>query len=54
MEKVITKVYSCKGCGITVMLDSFTDEKTTLAMIEKNPYCDGCEDQLKFFIFNHN
>ena len=54
MEKLITKVYSCKGCKITVMLDSFTDEKTTLAMIEKNPYCDGCEDQLTFFVFNHN
>ena len=43
MTKVITKVYSCKQCGITMFLESFTDEQTTLEMIKQNPYCDECE-----------
>ena len=44
MTKVITKVYSCKQCGITMFLESFTDEQTTLEMIKQNPYCDECEN----------
>tara|TARA_R100000687_G_C6411419_1_gene146624 strand:+ start:92 stop:547 length:456 start_codon:yes stop_codon:yes gene_type:complete len=43
MEKVITKVYSCKGCKMPLLLDSFTDEQTTLEMIKQNPYCEICE-----------
>ena len=43
MSKLITKIYSCKGCKMTLLLDSFTDEQTTLEMIKQNPYCDKCE-----------
>ena len=43
MTKVITKVYSCKDCGVTMLLESFTDEQTTLAMIKQNPYCENCD-----------
>ena len=29
---------------MTLLLDSFTDEQTTLEMIKQNPYCDECEN----------
>ena len=43
--KVITKLYSCKGCGGLMILESFTDEATTLAMMAATPYCTPCEDR---------
>lgn len=43
MSKVIEKLYSCKKCGMTLLVESFTDEQTTLAMIKQNPYCNKCE-----------
>ena len=43
MSKVIEKLYSCKECGMTLLVESFTDEQTTLAMIKQNPYCNECE-----------
>ena len=42
-KKVIEKLYSCKKCGVTMVLESFTDEQTTLAMIKQNPYCENCD-----------
>ena len=42
-KKVIEKLYSCKKCGVTMVLESFTDEQTTLEMIKQNPYCLACE-----------
>ena len=44
--KVIVKLYSCGHCGVTMMIESFTDEQTTFAMMKQNPYCDECA-QLK-------
>ena len=43
MSKVINKLYSCKQCGVTILLESFTDEQTTLEMIKQDPYCGDCE-----------
>ncbi len=43
MSKVIEKLYSCKECGVTMLLESFADEHTTSAMIKQNPYCNECE-----------
>ena len=45
-DKVIVKLYSCKQCGVTMLLESFTDEQTTLAMMKQNPYCGVCESEV--------
>ena len=45
-EKVIVKLYSCKECKITMLIESFTDEQTTLAMIKQNPYCEVCAKEV--------
>lgn len=42
MPNVIVKLFSCKKCGVTMMLESFTDEQGTLEMIKQNPFCNSC------------
>jgi hypothetical protein len=46
IEKVIVKLYSCKKCKVTMLIESFTDEQTTLAMIKQNPYCEVCASEV--------
>ena len=40
-----TKLYDCKHCGKTMMMEVFADEQTTLKIMEQNPYCGECDPQ---------
>lgn len=54
MDKVIVKLYSCKECGMTMWLESFADEQTTLQMMNQNPYCNKCaQGKVSFSIERH-
>ena len=42
-----TKLYDCKNCGKTMLVEVFADEQTTLKIMEQNPYCEVCEQVQK-------
>ena len=37
------KIYNCKTCKKTMMIEVFADEKTTLEIMKHNPYCNDCK-----------
>mgnify|MGYP003143646019 CR=1 FL=1 len=37
------KLYDCKVCEKTMLLEIFADEKTALDIMKQNPYCNDCE-----------
>ena len=39
------KLYSCKNCDKTMLVEVFEDEATTLEIMKQNPYCNDCEDR---------
>tara|TARA_R100000808_G_scaffold21352_1_gene46159 strand:- start:124 stop:417 length:294 start_codon:yes stop_codon:yes gene_type:complete len=39
------KVYDCKSCKKTMMVEVSADEKTTLEIMKQNPYCNDCEKE---------
>ena len=39
------KLYSCKTCNKTMIVEVFADESTTSAMMKQNPYCSDCTIQ---------
>ncbi len=41
------KVYDCKNCKKTMMVEVFADEKTTLEIMKQNPYCNDCEKKVR-------
>ena len=43
MANITVKLYDCKACGRTMMVEVFADEATTLAIMAQNPYCNDCE-----------
>lgn len=40
---ITVKVYGCKGCEKTMLVEVFVDEETTLEIMKQNPYCSDCE-----------
>ena len=42
-QNYTVKLYDCKICKATMMVEVFADEKTTLEMMKQNPYCNDCE-----------
>ena len=42
-QNYTVKLYECKACKATMMVEAFADEKTTLKMMKQNPYCNDCE-----------
>ena len=38
------KLYSCKTCNKTMIVEVFADEVTTLEIIKQNPTCNDCTD----------
>ena len=38
------KLYSCKKCLMTMLVEVFADEATTLEIMKQNPYCNACTE----------
>jgi hypothetical protein len=38
------KLYDCAECGMTMMVEVFADEATTLAIMKQNPTCNDCTE----------
>ena len=41
---ITVKVYGCKACGKTMLLEVFADEATALEIMKQSPYCNTCEE----------
>ena len=37
------KLYDCKTCKKTMLIEIFADEQTTYRIMKQNPYCNDCE-----------
>ena len=48
LEKIMAtvKLYDCAECGITMMVEVFADEATTLEIMKQNPTCNDCTETL--------
>ena len=46
-REITVKLYSCKECNKTMMLEVFSDEATTVEIMKQNPTCNDCEDNNK-------
>jgi hypothetical protein len=38
------KLYDCAECGLTMMVEVFADEATTLEIMKQNPTCNDCTE----------